>query len=161
VDLKKLLIAVAVLIAVGLCFKKFAPAEKSSTEGTLAGLFGRFGGSGDKPAVKARKRLDAFLESWKAGGTRGNDAERTAASLWARGVRFVGGEEFRDAMDGFDRFRRSKDLYGEITSYSVDSGPTHAEVEGRGAYNEFVVTINGAQHKIGVPEKENPLFWLD
>ncbi|HEY6136895.1 MAG TPA: hypothetical protein VI670_03945 [Thermoanaerobaculia bacterium] len=160
--MKKLLVAIVVVAAVAFCFKKFAPGgDQPSTEGKLAGLFGRYGGSGAKAEVKARKRLDAFLEAWKAGGTTGNDAEQAAACLWARGVRFTGGEEFRDAMDSFDRFRRSKDLYGEIASYSVDGGPVHGNIEGRGAYNEFAVTINGAQHKIGVPEKENPLFWLD
>jgi hypothetical protein len=160
--LKKVLIALVLIAAVVFGYKKFAPSSDTpSTEGKLAGLFGRFGGSGDKPDVKARKRLNAFLEAWKAGGTSGNDSEQAAACLWARGVRFTGGEEFRDAMDGFDRFRRGKDLYGTITGYSVDSGGTHGSVEGRGAYTEFAVTINGTQHKVGVPEKENPLFWLD
>ena len=160
--MKKLLIGVVIAGALFAGYRKFRPSdEQPSTEGKLAGLFGRYGGSSDAPEKKARKRLDAMMQAWKDGGTSGNDAERTAMCLWARGVRFVGGEEFRDAADGFDRFRRSKDLYTDIKSYSIDGDGKRGSIEGRGAYTELAVTINGTQHKVGVPEKENPIFWLD
>jgi hypothetical protein len=117
--------------------------------------------SNEPPEVRARARMDAFMSTWKEGGTSLNDAEQAAACLWSRGKRFITDrDEIQDAANGFDRFRRDKDLYTRIQDYQIQDAVERGHDEGRGDFTIFTVKINGVVHKIGVPDKPNPLFWL-
>lgn len=132
--------------------------KNHKSAGSLAGA----GASDESPEGKARQRLEQLMESWKKGGTSLNDAEQAASCLWARGKIFiVDREDLKDAVDGFDKFRRVKNLYTDINSYKIADGSTRRTEDGRGTYTIFEVTINGSAHRLGVPDRPNPLFWLD
>jgi|GEM_PF-5091014 len=111
------------------------------------------------PEDKAKARVEKFMASWKEGGTSLNDAAQAAACLWSRGVPFIPSrDEIEDAANGFDRFRKEKDLFVEIESYSVGEA-THRQDSQRGDYTEVDVMINRATYRLGVPDKANPIFW--
>ena len=154
--MKKLLIVAVIAGGVFWGYKKFVAKGES-------GSLSMFSHNSASPEGKARTRLEKFMESWKKGGTTLNDAEQIAISQWARGVNFIPDrEDLNDAVTGFDRFRRQKDLYTDITSYSIQDGPgKRRTAEGHGTYTFFDVTINGTAHQLGVPDTANPIFWLD
>jgi len=111
------------------------------------------------PEEKAKARVEKFMASWKQGGTSLNDAAQAAACLWSRGVPFIPSkDEIEDAANGFDRWRKEKDLFVEIESYSVGDA-THRTDSQRGDYTEVDVMINRALYRLGVPDKANPIFW--
>jgi len=116
-------------------------------------------GSAGTPEDKAKARVEKFMASWKEGGTSLNDAAQAAACLWSRGVPFIPSkDEIEDAANGFDRWRKEKDLFVEIESYSVGEA-THRQDMQRGDYTEVDVMINRATYRLGVPDKANPIFW--
>jgi hypothetical protein len=111
------------------------------------------------PEEKAKARVEKFMASWKQGGTSLNDAAQAAACLWSRGVPFIPSkDEIEDAANGFDRWRKERDLFVEIESYSVGDA-THRTDSQRGDYTEVDVMINHATYRLGVPDKANPIFW--
>ncbi|HJT16194.1 MAG TPA: hypothetical protein VJ853_02340 [Thermoanaerobaculia bacterium] len=136
-----------------------APAEADQGN-AIANLLQKFVGS-SKPEDRAQARMDAFMKAWKEGGTSLNDSEQAASCLFARGQRVIpSAEEIRAAYDGFTAFRRQKDLYTNITGYSiVDSKRRHDDAHGD--YTVFTVVINSQLYAIGVPDKANPMFWVE
>ncbi|HEX7680477.1 MAG TPA: hypothetical protein VF713_20260 [Thermoanaerobaculia bacterium] len=111
------------------------------------------------PEARAKARVDKFMASWKEGGTSLNDAAQAAACMWSRGVPFIpNAQEIQDAANGFDQWRKEKDLYREIESYSVGEA-TRRQDRDRGDYTEIDVMINHATYRVGVPDKANPIFW--
>ena len=154
--MKKLLVVAVIAGGLFWGYKKFVTKGES-------GSLPMFSHNSASPEAKARARVEKFMESWKKGGTSLNDAAQAAICQWARGVNFITDrEDLNDAVTAFDRFRRAKDLYTDITSYSIQDGPAKRRtVEGRGTYTIFDVTINGTAHQLGVPDSANPIFWLD
>jgi hypothetical protein len=132
-------------------------------EGLSAMLSSLLGGSKEStPEAKAKARVETFMKTWKEGGTSVNDAAQAAACLWSRGVRFIPDkDEIQDAANGFDRWRHEKNLYVEITTYSVGDVSFRASNPGRGEYNVLTISINGQPYRIGVPDGPNPIFWID
>jgi hypothetical protein len=115
--------------------------------------------SAGSPEDRAKARVEKFMASWKEGGTSLNDAAQAAACLWSRGVPFIPStDEIADAANGFYHWRKEKDLYVEIESYSVGEA-THRQDSQRGDYTEVDVMINRSTYRMGVPDKGNPIFW--
>ncbi|MEA2338120.1 MAG: hypothetical protein QOE82_2127 [Thermoanaerobaculia bacterium] len=111
------------------------------------------------PEQKAKARVERFMASWKEGGLSLNDAAQAAACQWSRGVAFIPStDEIADAANGFYHWRKEKDLYVEIESYSVGEATRRIDRE-RGDYTEVDVMINRATYRLGVPDKANPIFW--
>jgi hypothetical protein len=116
-------------------------------------------GTAGTPEQRAKARVERFMASWKEGGLSLNDAAQAAACEWSRGVAFIPNtDEIVDAANGFYHWRKDKDLYVEIESYSVGEA-THREDRERGDYSEVDVMINHATYRLGVPDKGNPIFW--
>jgi len=137
--------------------------DEKSAAGLLAQIQNMLHKQGSGPAgtpeEKAKARVERFMASWKEGGTSLNDAAQAAACLWSRGVPFIPSrDEIEDAANGFDRWRKEKDLFVEIESYSVGEA-THRQDSQRGDYTEVDVMINRATYRLGVPDKANPIFW--
>lgn len=113
------------------------------------------------PEAKAKKRMEAVMAAWKEGGTSLSDAAQAAACLWSRGVRFIPDkDEIQDAANGFDKWRRDKSLYTDVKSYAVSDVVSRESNPGRGDYSVVEVTINGSVYRIGIPDRPNPLFWI-
>jgi len=113
------------------------------------------------PEAKAKKRMEAVMAAWKEGGTSLSDAAQAAACLWSRGVRFIPDkDEIQDAANGFDKWRRDKSLYTDVKSYAVGEVVSRDTNPGRGDYSVVEVMINGSVYRIGVPDRSNPLFWI-
>ncbi len=114
------------------------------------------------PEAKAKKRMEAVMAAWKEGGTSLNDAAQAAACLWSRGVWFIPDkDEIQDAAMGFDKWRQAKSLYTDVQSYTVGEVVSRGNHPGRGGdYSVIEVTINGDSYHIGVPDRSNPLFWI-
>lgn len=113
------------------------------------------------PEAKAKKRVEAFMAAWKLGGTSENDAAQAAACLWSRGRRFLPEQgEIQDAAMGFDKWRQAKSLYTDVLSYTVGEVVSRGNHPGRGDYSVIEVTINGDVYRIGVPDRSNPIFWI-
>ena len=143
---------------------KAAQSTSGSGDRSLASLLGSLvhRDNASSAEAKAKARVETFMASWKEGGTSLNDAAQAAACLWSRGARFIPDQnEIRDAADGFDRWRRDHDLYTDIASYRVGDVISRGNEPGRGDYTVIEVTINGKPHRIGVPDKANPLFWAE
>jgi hypothetical protein len=111
------------------------------------------------PEAHAKERVDKFMAFWKEGGVSLNDSAQAAACMWSRGVPFIPSrDEIEDAANGFDRWRREKNLYRDIESYTVGEA-TRRQDSQRGDFTEFDVMINHAMYRVGVPDKANPIFW--
>jgi hypothetical protein len=111
------------------------------------------------PEQKAKDRVEAFMGYWQKGGVSLNDAEQAAACMWARGVVFITDkDDIQDAVNGFDRWRRERDLYHAFDSYAIGP-PQRRSDAGRGDYTTFDVVIDGTKYEIGVPDSSNPMFW--
>ena len=137
--------------------------DTAAATSKLANLIHSFSSRGDSgtPQEKARVRMEAFMKSWKEGGTSLGDAEQAAACLWSRGKVFIPDrDEIQDAYNGFTKFRRDKDLYTNITEYAIGPNIDRAHDEGHGDYSVFAVSINGKTYLMGVPDKSNPIFWI-
>ena len=137
--------------------------DTAAATSKLANLIHSFSSRGDSgtPQVKARVRMEAFMKSWKEGGTSLGDAEQAAACLWSRGKVFIPDrDEIQDAYNGFTKFRRDKDLYTNINEYAIGPNVDRAHDEGHGDYSVFAVSINGKTYLMGVPDKANPIFWI-
>jgi hypothetical protein len=135
-----------------------ATPEERSLAAMLTSLIHRDAGT---PEEKAKKRMEAVMAAWKEGGTSLNDAAQAAACLWSRGVRFIPDrDEIQDAAMGFDKWRRDKSLYTDVQSYTVGRVLGRDSNPGRGDYSVIEVTINGEPHHVGVPDRNNPLFWI-
>ena len=113
------------------------------------------------PEQKAKERVEAFMGFWQKGGVSLNDAEQAAACMWARGVVFITDkDDIQDAVNGFDRWRRERDLYHAFDSYAIGP-PMRTSSASRGDYTAFDVVIDGTKYIIGVPDSSNPMFWLE
>jgi len=111
------------------------------------------------PEARAKERVEKFMSLWKEGGISLNDSAQAAACMWSRGVPFIPSrDEIEDAANGFDRWRKEKDLYRDIESYSVGE-TTRRQDRQRGDYTEVDVMINHSTYRLGVPDKANPIFW--
>jgi hypothetical protein len=141
-----------------------ARSKAAPDEGGLAAMVASLMPKEDSapPEAKAKKRMEAVMASWKEGGTSLNDAAQAAACLWSRGVHFIPDkDEINDAAMGFDKWRQSKALYTDIQSYAVGEVIARENHPGRsGDYSVIEVTINGDTHRIGIPDSNNPLFWV-
>ena len=176
--MKKLFVVVIAVGALVWAKKRFvdapAPPVKSETEvaaekvggavsrARAATMFSSLLHREDKetPEAKAKARVTAVLATWQEGGTTLNDAAQAAACLWSRNVRFIPNtQEINDAATGFDHWRHEKNLYTDVKSYSVGEVVARDTNPGRGDYSVVEVLINGQPHRIGVPDKSNPLFW--
>ncbi|HYS52247.1 MAG TPA: hypothetical protein VER58_00615 [Thermoanaerobaculia bacterium] len=136
------------------------PAAPAVDENAVASLVHKFFGGG-QPEDKAKVRIRVFMQTWKEGGTSLNDAEQAAACMWSRGKMFIPDrDEIQDAYNGFNSFRKAKDLYTTINEYAIADTISRGHDEGHGDYSEFQVTINGKTHLMGVPDKANPIFWI-
>ena len=129
-------------------------------QNAVASLIHKFFGGG-QPEDKAKVRMRVFMQTWKEGGTSLNDAEQAAACMWSRGKMFIPDrDEIQDAYNGFTSFRKAKDLYTTINEYAIADTMSRGHDEGHGDYSEFQVTINGKTYVMGVPDKQNPIFWI-
>jgi hypothetical protein len=61
----------------------------------------------------------------------------------------------RNAVDGFDRWRKAKSLYVQDITYSI------GEYRTEGDHTAVDVTINGTKYRVGIPKDANPMFWLE
>jgi len=135
---------------------------KKAVSSYLAGLM--HGTSREAPAApeqKAKERLEAFMGYWQKGGVSLNDSEQAAACMWARGVTFITDkDDIQDAVNGFDRWRRDRDLYHSLNEYAI--GPPQRRTDaGRGDFTAFDVVIDGTKYVVGVPDGPNPMFWAE
>jgi hypothetical protein len=132
---------------------------KKAVSSYLSGLM--HGGAPQEaaPEQKAKERVEAFMGYWQKGGVSLNDAEQAAACMWARGVVFiVDKDDFQDAVNGFDRWRRDRDLYHALNEYAI--GPPQRRTDAaRGDYTAFDIVIDGTKYVVGVPDGTNPMFW--
>ena len=112
--------------------------------------------AGGSPDGKAKHRVKVMLESWKKGGTSSSADAQTAICQWAQGVSFIGDRDALGAYsDGFDRFRREKDLYRAISSFDV----VDAKVDDQDKSKVRVsCTIDGSNYDLIVVDKE-PIRW--
>lgn len=113
-----------------------------------------------KAEETAEQRVRMFLKGWQDGGTSANGAAQDAVCFWATGKRFIADrDELEMASDRFDRWRKDRDLYRSLTSYEV--GKTERIEHTEHPYTIVEVVLNGRHMKLGVPDDERPIFWLD
>lgn len=151
--------------AIGRVARKEMEAGRDPKKGVAAYVAGLLHGDANAtaaaPEQKAKERIESFMSYWQKGGVSLNDAEQAAACMWARGVVFVPDkDELQDAVNGFDRWRRERDLYHSLGEYSVGP-PQRRSDASRGDFTAFDVTIDGTKYTVGVPDGANPMFWLD
>jgi hypothetical protein len=136
-------------------------ADTKSAVASLLGTLTKGRVSEASPEQRAKERVEAFMGYWQKGGVSLNDAEQAAACMWARGVVFITDKnDIQDAVNGFDRWRRERELYRAFESYAIGP-PQRRSDAGRGDYTSFDVIIDGTKYEIGVPDRSNPMFWVD
>jgi hypothetical protein len=118
--------------------------------------FLEYGPGGDTAEAETRV-LHVLASMQKAGDTTSLDLQE-GVCRWYNGKRYIGDAmEMEAALDGFDRWRRARNVYNRrIASYEItgsevvpDSDPPAAVV---------TVTIEGKSHQILVPE-DRPMSW--
>jgi hypothetical protein len=151
--MKKVLVVLAIAGALFFAKKKFAGESSSSESGSSSSLASVMGTS---PEKKTQERFETFMKNWKEGGVSLNNAEQAAACLWGRGVVFIrNSEDFRDAVESFERFRKAKGLYVPEISYQIHSYRREAD------HTIVDLSINGSRHRVSVPDGPNPIAWAD
>jgi len=118
--------------------------------------FLEYGPGGD--AAEAESRVLHVLASMEKAGDTTNLDLQEGICRWYNGKRLIGDAmEMEQAMDGFDRWRRERNMYNRrLASYEItgseavaDSNPPAVVVD---------VTIEGKPHQILVPE-DRAMSW--
>lgn len=116
-----------------------------------SGDFMRFGPRGE--VAEAEERVNAVLAGMQEAGDSTSVTLQEAVCRWYNGKRFVSDAfEQEAAADGFDRWRRERNLYNrKIASYEIVSSELVPDAERTTVL--VTVTIEGKTHRIEVPEK--------
>lgn len=110
--------------------------------------------------TKATMRVEVMMKGWKDAGTSAEAGAQEAACEWYAGKRAVSErDELEKASDGFDRWRRKKQLYRSISTYSVSD--TELVEKADQSYTKMKLEIDGKTYRISVPDGEAPITWID
>ena len=108
------------------------------------------------PESVAKDRFEKFMKNWKDGGVSERSEAQAAACLWFAGKPILGdNDSVRDAAEGFDKWRKAKQVYTEQLTYEI--GDYRREKD----HTVVTVKLNGTTHEIGIPDGASPLFWAD
>jgi hypothetical protein len=104
-----------------------------------------------------RRRVTSVLDGWKKGGTEDTNATLTAACYWCKGMVTLSMDEMSNCTNGFDQFRREKELFLKIADFEVrdievleSTIPPTANVS---------LAIDGRPFRWRVRENE-PIVWI-
>ena len=138
--MKKLLF-MAVLLGVAFYFGR-PYIEKIQESGTYKGT--------------VRRRVDYVLDGWKKGGTQDTNVLLNAACYWCKGTITLSMDEMSSCTNGFDAFRRERDLLRKISSFEIRDIDAHESGSPRTA--DVTLAIEGKPYRWRVVENE-PISW--
>ncbi len=106
----------------------------------------------------AKTRVTNVLTGMREGTGTGAKVE-TAMAMWAEGkLRITDRDRLSAASDGFDKWRRAKDLYRPTGEFTVDSVEMVKDAPEETAIVSF--TLEGKPYKVKVP-KSSFIRWIE
>jgi hypothetical protein len=107
---------------------------------------------------RAEIRVQTMMDGWLAGGTSYDGHAQEAVCMWFNGRKSPpDGKTLGAASDAFDQWRRAKNLYRKIRSYTIErvENPDKSSTD----VNHVYIQIDGKPYAMKV-ERHRPIEWL-